>query len=884
MAAQKTPLSAQSTEQIKAGISKLKTGLVVFGLIFFFAGSRFFFPAGILYIIPLVLCLKGLTNIQNAFTRAETTPQPQQASVPQPQAVKQVDEPLTGFGAKAAAEMELEMTAPQQQVKKAQKEPEPSWTENVNWEEWIGKKLLQKVGIIIVLIGMVVLLKYSFDNGFIGELGRIGLATLGGAILLGAGEFFRKKYPDWFQAFTGGGLALLYFTVWAASVFYAEALMASHGLEISPIMSTFLYSFITVIGALASIRYRSQIIAWFTVLGGYLTPLLIEASPNPTLLSTYLAILSIGIILLSWKQKWPFLNIAAFAFTQFYLFGIVYQSSVFGDMQQSVVAIGFFALFGMLPIINQFKMHQPTRPDEVLMILANATIVFIAVVDALGGYYSQYTGLVSLGLAAVMLAYGATALHRCQNDKTLISTYLVSTVILIALALLVELKWEWVAVGWAPFSALLVFVSMKLKQPGPWICAIVLLLGSILALGTNMPILNGQPDQLWHPFTSAWALQNYVVFASIISWVFMSKSLPPALVDDEGTRKHIIHMLHFGLAALLFVAITFEATGLDWTIDLPLTYSYLVFAAIAMGVFLMARTAVWLVAAVIAQILALLFIFMLGEGSGMAMLFNGSNVTPIAHPWALASLAALAMTGIMVIGISHPRSIIVSKIQAKTALIAVALAQVWVHVTVEIQQMDMSYNWSTLFGSRILSGWWIAFAIAVAIFGLYKKNDNFKSAGFALLCIPFLKDTMMLFAGKSTFYETILWTVLPLLTAWTGVRTQTRQLVVGGMLILGIAIGVDVIMHVGDDAGFWRTIWWAITGLASMSMGFVGRAKLLRQAAIAIFGVTVIKLLLFDFATLETGVRIGASIATGLLLIGASYLYQRFDSMLQESK
>jgi hypothetical protein len=36
-------------------------------------------------------------------------------------------------------------------------------------------------------------------------------------------------------------------------------------------------------------------------------------------------------------------------------------------------------------------------------------------------------------------------------------------------------------------------------------------------------------------------------------------------------------------------------------------------------------------------------------------------------------------------------------------------------------------------------------------------------------------------------------------------------------------------------------------------------------------------------STLSTGVRIGASILTGLLLIGASYLYQRFDAELAKS-
>ena len=87
-----------------------------------------------------------------------------------------------------------------------------------------------------------------------------------------------------------------------------------------------------------------------------------------------------------------------------------------------------------------------------------------------------------------------------------------------------------------------------------------------------------------------------------------------------------------------------------------------------------------------------------------------------------------------------------------------------------------------------------------------------------------------------------------------------------------------MISHLGGfSAGLFRSSWWALAGLATMTAGFVEREKKLRQLAMLIFGATALKLLLVDFNGLETPVRIGASIVTGLLMIGASYLYQRFD-------
>src|SRR3989338_390725 len=252
-----------------------------------------------------------------------------------------------GFGG-----LELQRMAEKKEEAEEKNQPtplvsrEPSVFENVNWEEWIGKKLLQKAGILIVLIGMIVFLKYSFDNHLIGELGRIALSTVAAVALLIAGEWFQKKYSLWSQAFTGAGLALLYFTVWAAHVFYHEELLAQHGLSIPSAMAMGLYSLITLFGALASIRYRAQTIAWFTILGGYLTPFLINSpEPNFVSLTIYLAILTAGVLTLSWHQKWPYQSLAAFVLTQLYLFGLVYPAIPISDAQQTLIAIGFFILF-----------------------------------------------------------------------------------------------------------------------------------------------------------------------------------------------------------------------------------------------------------------------------------------------------------------------------------------------------------------------------------------------------------------------------------------------------------------------------------------------------------------------------------------------------------
>ena len=767
------------------------------------------------------------------------------------------------------------------EIKHAHLPKKTSLFENVDWEEWVGKKLLQKVGILIVLIGMIVFLKYSFDNHLIGELGRISLSTVAAVVLLGMGELFQKKYNLWSQAFTGGGLVLLYFTVWAAHVFYHQELLSSHGISVSPAMAMGLYSLITFIGAIASIRYNSQTIAWFTTLGGYLTPLLISSpEPNFVILTCYLAVLAAGILSLSWYRKWPHISLAAFLLTQFYLFGLVYTSASVSDAQQTLIAIGFFIVFALPPLLHQFRSKLDAETDDIALILLDGATAFLGIVDALGGFGGEYVGLVSLLLAAVYTAFAGAALWKRSNDTLLVNTYLLAGIGLISLALYAQMEWQWVAAGWAPLSVLLLLIAIRLERKSVFGCATTLLIGSVVFLGINLPVLRPDIEALWHPFTSHWALLSYVVFTCLLGWIHLGKNLPKNSAPSETFGENLKINLHRIIALIVFAAITFEATGLHFTITLPLALSYLAFSLIAIIVFAATGLTVWFVTAFLVQILVLLFTFVFGETSGMVGgLMNGPHVVPFLHPWAGVSVLSLFSIACFLWVILRQKNNTVSTGKIRLWLIAIASSQVWMHLTVEIQHMQSAFSWSDTTFERVLSGWWILFCIPFFSWGIKHKQQFVVRAAIFALCIPLAKDMLLILSGQGNVYEVSLWTALPLALVSISSRLKVRDLVVAGSSILAVTMAVDMLHTVASDAGLIRTIWWAVVGLITMSIGFSGREKTLRRLAIGIFAATVVKLLLFDFASLSTGVRIVASILTGLLLIGASYLYQRFDNL-----
>jgi len=93
----------------------------------------------------------------------------------------------------------------------------------------------------------------------------------------------------------------------------------------------------------------------------------------------------------------------------------------------------------------------------------------------------------------------------------------------------------------------------------------------------------------------------------------------------------------------------------------------------------------------------------------------------------------------------------------------------------------------------------------------------------------------------------------------------------------GPALAFDFSGNLARDMTY--SIAWAIFALGLLLAGMHRQLAPVRYAGLGLFVVTLLKLFLHDLAQLDQLYRIGAFIAVAILLIGASYLYQRFLAM-----
>jgi uncharacterized membrane protein len=75
-------------------------------------------------------------------------------------------------------------------------------------------------------------------------------------------------------------------------------------------------------------------------------------------------------------------------------------------------------------------------------------------------------------------------------------------------------------------------------------------------------------------------------------------------------------------------------------------------------------------------------------------------------------------------------------------------------------------------------------------------------------------------------------------------------------------------------ASMWMSVAWAIYGLLLLIIGFWKNLKMLRYFGLCVLGVLLLKAFIIDMSEVSTIYRILAFLATGITLVGVSYLYQ----------
>jgi uncharacterized membrane protein len=235
-----------------------------------------------------------------------------------------------------------------------------------NIEKFIGENLINKIGILITVIGVFIGAKYSIENNLISPLTRIIFGYLVGLSLVGIAIKLKVTYNHYSAVLVSGALAILYFITFAAYSFY--------GL-FSQVMAFVLMVFLTIFGVVAALNYNKQIIAHIGLVGAYTVPFLLSNnSGNAAVIFSYMGLINLGILFISVKKYWKALYYVAFVFTWLIFSGWVafsYNSNKYFQLALLFLSVFFLLFYGTFLSYKLIK-SEKFKASDVFMLLFNS--------------------------------------------------------------------------------------------------------------------------------------------------------------------------------------------------------------------------------------------------------------------------------------------------------------------------------------------------------------------------------------------------------------------------------------------------------------------------------------------------------------------------------
>ncbi|NML22827.1 DUF2339 domain-containing protein [Pseudoflavitalea sp. G-6-1-2] len=267
------------------------------------------------------------------------------------------------------------ITAPQAEEKRIFVPPKraekPASEKSGGLEEFLGKNLASKVGILVTVIGIFIGAKYALEHDLISEKVRIILGYLCGATLIGLAYRLKNKYAGYSAVLMGGGLCVLYFITYIAWSYYnLFPRMVAFGVMVG----------VTVATVYAATMYNRVIIAHLALIGAYAIPFLLSNnSGNYIALFSYIAIINAGIVVVAFLRNWKSLTWAAFVITWF-IFAfwalLVHDEPNFKTIAWIFLSI-FAALFYVALLAYKLVRKEVFQLADTLLFFPNSFIFYI---------------------------------------------------------------------------------------------------------------------------------------------------------------------------------------------------------------------------------------------------------------------------------------------------------------------------------------------------------------------------------------------------------------------------------------------------------------------------------------------------------------------------
>lgn len=772
-----------------------------------------------------------------------------------------------------------------------------------NLEELIGAQWSVWVGGLALLVGAVLLIRFSIEAGFFGPAARIGMAVLLGVVLLAAGEWLKRADDKIFTGKLGEAAKALQVKASVPALLSAVGIFtlfgasyAAHELyDLIPAIIAFIALALISLGAMGLSLRQGPWLAAIGLLASFATPLLIQTdTPSLMMLVVYLVLIGGAALLLSRRTDWGWLATG----TVFGWLGWSVLSIEAATNGQLILWSGFLALGFAVTVWFAAQNENPAnegldalslRPALAVIwgAVAALCVVFIGI-DKLGFDETRLLSVFVLGGVSSLALAGISVLRPRQSAHLLTAGF-----VTISYALLGELWFEA-----ATFKGL----------------GLGVILIALYKAKTSILLQNDQHSNLWAGFAVGfgilglalislinpgdWSEQTFgFLFLSLVAiygaaaWIFQTSrsgrvttaiTVIGAALAWFLAALHIFEGLHFSLALSLGAALltlliwrkNISGLRLALIVLIGIIFAHALFIQFPEPGTLSTRpilNALWAYLALPTAILA-----------GAAFVLHQREDTDEIERFLNGLIEAAALAGLALFAVFQIRHLSNDGIVYADSLGHAELGlQVSIGLCFTLAGLSKRFAGNLVLSklAEILSYITLTvFAVGslLALSPLFSGGENVSgSIIFNSLVTGLLVPTLLM--GLCAFFA-------------RGKRSETYINILGGLALAGALSWVTAFirfLHNGADIDIWRVdfgdleLWtlsavWLASGVALLALGVWRRERALRIASGIVIILTVLKAFLIDMAGLEGVLRAVSFVVLGLILIVIGRAYQRY--------
>jgi hypothetical protein len=700
-------------------------------------------------------------------------------------------------------------------------------TSSFNFEEFIGGKLISIIGIIILVIGLGIGVKYAIDRDLINPLTRIILAYVAGGILLAIALKLKKDFKAFSAILLSGGMASLYFTTFAAYSMY----------NLFPQMMAFVIMVVfTAFTVFAATVYGLEIIGIIGLVGAYTVPMLLSnGSGKIQVMFTYMLIINSGILILSFKKYWQILNHVAFGFTWLIVIGWIagkFDYTVHTPMVM-IFSFLFFLIFYISNMSYKILKQEKFNVTDIVRLLSNSFIFFgigYGIMD--NDLYRDYLGIFTLANATIHLVFSYIVFKNKLLDRKLFYLLIAMVLTFITIAVPVQLEGNWVTLFWSAEASLLFIIGRyKNVRFYEWLGAIMISL-SVFSLMDDWNHSYYKSDyyselfKYWSPVFNIHFFTALFFLTALGSIVFVHRK---KTLMNEGVKPHKIYFIFNYLFPAVFLLLSY----LTFSNELNAIFT----SKYQLSHISVPSKTVW------------------AEPGAVDDIYDYSWLK-------LRSIAGLFYSLVFfsvftVLSIKKLNSDLIRKIIFSFNILVALFFISNLHLFSDLRNDYMGETGTEYYPG---ANWFL----------------SIRYFGFMLLGILLWLTSRLL---RTTTFEK-----MKLSAFYSGCIVHFFILVIlsNELININVLSNVNEFYYQGSKAAYklGLTTLWGIYSFILIAWGIFKGNRIMRISAISLFGITLIKLVTFDTWNLSTGYKIIAYLLLGVILLIVAFLYQKFKVLI----